>query len=216
MRIEERCCRGREWESWEDKGCWVCVCVCLHILDRYMDREISLPQQVCPLALFHSIWGYRINLGKHVSLSLCLPFSHPLHSLPPDEDSVCSQLLCHMSQLRQKCLLGFFSQYFSPVTRFAPGRCTNPIKRKPMAPPGQIKALPLPLLSHSLSHSHKHTVLSAAPADLSEPYKDNSCSLSTYTDMNNDNSGLPKTIINKRLDDKNTHCDLPGKNKEGN
>lgn len=28
----------------------VCVCVCM--LDRDMDREISLPQQVCPLALF--------------------------------------------------------------------------------------------------------------------------------------------------------------------
>lgn len=137
----------------------VCVCVCLHILDRYMDREISLPQQVCPLALFHSIWGYRINLGKHVSLSLSPFLSHTLHSLPPDEDSVCSQLLCHMSQLRQKCLLGFFSQYFSPVTRFAPGRCANPIKRKPMAPPGQIKALPFLSSPLALSLAHMHTAL---------------------------------------------------------
>lgn len=60
----------------------LCVCVCLHILDRYMDREISLPQQVCPLALFHLIWGYRINLGKHVSLFLSLPLSVSLsHTL---------------------------------------------------------------------------------------------------------------------------------------
>lgn len=118
------------------------------MLDRATDREISLPQQVCPLALLNSIWGYRINLGKHASPSFSLLFL-----TPPDEDSVCSQLLCHMSQLRQKCLLGFFSQYFSPVTRFAPGRYTNPINRKPIAPPGQIKTPPplFPLLSHTPS-----------------------------------------------------------------
>lgn len=30
----------------------VCRCVCVRMLDGDMDREISLPQQVCPLALF--------------------------------------------------------------------------------------------------------------------------------------------------------------------
>lgn len=64
-------------ESWKDKECRVCVCaycvwLCVCTLDRDMDREISLPQQVCPLALFHSIWGYHINSGKHASLSLSL------------------------------------------------------------------------------------------------------------------------------------------------
>ena len=39
------------------------------------------------------------------------------------------------------------------------------------------------------------TVLSAAPADLSEAYKDNSCSPSTYIDMNNDNNGLGETKV---------------------
>lgn len=121
-----------------------------------------------------------------------------------------------MSQLRQKCLLGFFSQYFSPVTRFAPGRCTNPINRKPMAPPGQIKTPPPPLhhtppASSPHTHTQTHTatqkplsMLSAAPADLSEPYKDNSCSPSTYIDMNNDNNGPSKTIVNDNWGDKGT------------
>lgn len=159
------------------------------MLDRATDREISLPQQVCPLALLHSIWGYRINLGKHASPSFSLLFL-----TPPDEDSVCSQLLCHMSQLRQKCLLGFFSQYFSPVTRFAPGRYTNPINRKPIAPPGQIKTPPSSLsspLSHTQCHTNPSTVLSAASADLSVPYSEVShhpftliCSINT-TEGNN-------------------------------
>lgn len=158
------------------------------MLDRATDREISLPQQVCPLALLNSIWGYRINLGKHASPSFSLLFL-----TPPDEDSVCSQLLCHMSQLRQKCLLGFFSQYFSPVTRFAPGRYTNPINRKPIAPPGQIKTPPplFPLLSHTPSVTQTPHVLSAASADLSVPYSEVShhpftriCSINT-TEGNN-------------------------------
>lgn len=110
------------------------------------------------------IWG-NMYLSLPLSLSPSASLSHT-HSLSPDEDSVCPQLLCHMSQLRQKCLLGFFSQYFSPVTRFAPGRCTNPINRKPMAPPGQIKTAPLlssPHLSSSLlfcpqyTHTHTHS-----------------------------------------------------------
>lgn len=142
--------RVRELERQRILSLCICICVraCVHMLDRATDREISLPQQVCPLALLNSIWGYRINLGKHASPSFSLLFL-----TPPDEDSVCSQLLCHMSQLRQKCLLGFFSQYFSPVTRFAPGRYTNPINRKPIAPPGQIKTPPplFPLLSHTPS-----------------------------------------------------------------
>lgn len=37
----------------------MCVCVYVYahmeVLDRDMDSEISLPQLVCPLALFHSI-----------------------------------------------------------------------------------------------------------------------------------------------------------------
>lgn len=49
----------------------VCVCACLG------DREISLQEQVCPLALLHSIWGNCIHLGKHahrlpLSTALCL------------------------------------------------------------------------------------------------------------------------------------------------
>lgn len=124
-------------------------------------------------------------------------FSHPRRSLPADEDSACPQLLCHMSQLRQKVPLRVvffffsppFSQYFSPVARFAPGRCANPINRKPMAPPGQIKKA----ASSAGVHAHTYTLfaeLSAAPADLCGAYKDNSCAPSTYIHMTNDNRSL--------------------------
>ena len=157
---------------------YVCVCVCVweRVCDCIQQKWIgrSVYQGGLPLYLFiTSVKDTMLSCGN-----MHLSFPDPFHSLPPDEDSVCSQLLRHMSQLRQTCLLGFFSHYFSPVTWFAPRRCSNPIKRKLMSPLGQIKTAPYSPHAHTYTQTHTRTltVLSAAPADLSGAYKDNSCS----------------------------------------
>lgn len=90
-----------------------------------------------------------------------------------------------------------------------------------MAPPGQIKTLSPLIFTHTHKHRHTNslTVLSAAPADLSTAYKDNSCSTSTDTVTTNDNNGLRKTIVNDKKGVKvceGLNHDLNSKHKEGN
>lgn len=89
----------------------------------------------------------------------------------------------------------FSHSIFFPVTRIAPGCCTNPINRQPMAPPGQLKTPPLP--HPSFKHTQPDSPCSLPP--LLTFLTDNSCLPSTNIAMNNDTKGCGKTKVNDEV-----------------
>lgn len=102
------------WESSKDKGvCSFCVCMRTCLIEIQIGWLVY--HSKCVLRLFYTRFGdtafiCRKKLVQYFTLPSALSHTFLICSL--QMKTVHPQLLCHMSQLRQKCLLGLFLTVF--------------------------------------------------------------------------------------------------------